>query len=178
VNIAALLAAPLAKGLFHKAVISSGGLNDLNHQVWAVAREDLYATLRGVVGVEWDAITGEPVIESLGRANLEQIIAATAKVCVCLMSPFAVRCRYTRAVSVCELRRTHLIQAKDTLLDEHGIATAPSWVHLSGENDPVLPNSILNKVRAGCAAGVALMVGSCANEWPEFMSALLTSMVG
>jgi hypothetical protein len=178
VNIAALLAAPLAKGLFHKAIISSGGLNDLNHHDWAVAREDLYATLRGVAGVEWDAITGEPLIESLGKANLEQIIAATAKVCVCLISPSVVGCRDTRVVFVCEPRRTPFTQAKDTLLDEHGIATAPSWVHLSGENDPVLPTSILDRVGAGCAAGVALMVGSCTNEWPDFMSALLTSMVG
>jgi para-nitrobenzyl esterase len=80
VNAAALLASPLAKGLFHKVVLSSGGVNDLQQENWAVASNDLYASLRGVKGLEWDDATGEPLIESLGNANLEQLIAVTAKV--------------------------------------------------------------------------------------------------
>jgi|TARA_B110000208_G_scaffold105636_1_gene131030 hypothetical protein len=90
--------------------------------------------------LEWTEF-GEPSVASLSRLDPAAIVAAASK-------------------------------ATDTLLAAEGSGEAlspPHWPHLSGVDDVLPQRSVLSAIAAGSAAGIPLIVGHNANEWPDFM---------
>jgi carboxylesterase type B len=154
VNLATLLITPQARGLFHKAVLTSGG-----PMLWGSIEEYAGTGLRDFTAAlqkEAPALrlhaSGEPLLEDLVKLPAETFDRAAEHV-------------------------------KDSMEEVHGISTLPASFNALPDGDvvPFSPAPMV-AIRAGSAAGIPLLVGSNALEVTDFArfigGALLGQTVG
>jgi carboxylesterase type B len=192
VNISALLASPVAPGkLFHRAILSSGGPNDLPINFYDKYVKSGLFTLN-VDGIAHGSVMSKRTSngeerEEKDRENKnvnenenenEEEEEAVLGVAEDEPTPLLLEgLEYGETggsgMTMSDYQST---QSKDTLLEEHNAALSPSmWCHISGtggEGD-VLPHPILSAVRHGSAHSVPLLIGHNSDEFPGFLRALL-----
>ena len=162
VNIAALLASPYApRTLFHRAVLSSGGPNDVPLATYDnIIKPGLFTM--NVDGITADASqsvlsqsAGEPtplLLEGLDEGETGGV-----------------------GMTMADYQTT---QSRDYMLEKHGVGMSPPlWCHVSGSGGDfdVLPHPILDAVKFQSARDVPLLIGRNSNEWPGFLRVLLRS---
>lgn len=154
INLASLLRSPRAVGVFHKAVLMSGGPGQ-----WASVEEYTDTALRDFTAALQKQApnlrlhpSGEPLLEDL----------------------------QTLPASDISLAARHI---KDSMEAVHGVATLPASFNALPDGDVVpFSPSPLEAIRSGAAQSVPLLIGSNANEMTDFArfigGALLGQTVG
>lgn len=162
VNIAALLASPLAPNtLFHKAVLASGGSNDLPLPIY----DELVKPGLFQMNVDGGGLAA--------HATADDVLSnSTDEPTPLLLEGLEYGETGGGGLTASDYVSTASI---DLLLEERGVGMSPSlWCHVSGvggEGD-VLPHPVLASIKHGSAQGVPLLLGSMSDEYPGFLRSL------
>jgi len=148
VNVSTLMCSPVSRGLFHKAIVTSGAPS-----MWGSAQEyadtgmlDFVSALQKEVPALRLHESGEPLLADLLDVPPETIVKASANV-------------------------------SDSMGSTHGMAMLPaSYAHFP--DGDVLPAHCFNAIKEGSAAGVPLLVTSNSNEMSDFLRFIGGAMAG
>eukprot|EP00930_Biecheleria_cincta_P089146 TRINITY_DN78411_c0_g1_i1.p1 TRINITY_DN78411_c0_g1~~TRINITY_DN78411_c0_g1_i1.p1 ORF type:complete len:503 (+),score=74.58 TRINITY_DN78411_c0_g1_i1:211-1509(+) len=142
-----LMGSPLCKGLFHKAICTSGGPSDWTQLEWDVELKKTFApAVKATCSkVEINA-QGEPTLSSLAQLTAEDIY----------------KC--------CQV--TYASPPHDANIHDLGIEHTCKWFG-AFIGDDVFPTSVLDGVKAGHAEGVKILMGYMGDEINGFIKACM-----